>query len=99
MQIGQAAPQLPGANILTAFDSINQSLYTALATDPIIGALAKALPPPPKVSALFTGQNRPLNIPGLPAFLQLPGLPQPPAATGAKQTVTSSGRTVKSPFA
>ena len=96
IQIGQAAPQLPGANFAQAFDSINQSLYTALATDPIIGVLAKALPPPPKVSALFAGQNRPLNIPGLPPFPQLPGLPQQNPA--AQQTVTSGGRTVKSPF-
>jgi hypothetical protein len=37
-------------------DSANQQAYAAAAKDPLFGSLVKALPPPPKVSAFFSGQ-------------------------------------------
>jgi hypothetical protein len=77
MKIGQAAPQIPGQNILQAIDTINQAIYVAMTQDPIVGALAKAIPPPPKISAIFSQQVQQLQLPKLPIPLQLPFLVQP----------------------
>jgi len=59
----------PITNMLSALDSINSTIYTHLSQDPLLGALTKALPPPPKISTAFAQ---------LPA---LPGLPTLPKAT------------------
>ena len=45
-------PVLNGAN---AVDSMNQQIYVSMSKDPVFGPLVKAIPPPPKVSALFNG--------------------------------------------
>ena len=44
-------PQAAAANI----DNVSQQIYLNAAKDPILGPLIKAIPPPPKVSSLFTG--------------------------------------------
>jgi hypothetical protein len=77
MKIGQAAPQIPGQNILQAIDTINQAIYVAMTQDPIVGALAKAIPPPPKISAVFAQQAQQLQLPKLPFQLPLLVQPQP----------------------
>jgi hypothetical protein len=89
IRLGQAAPTLPGTNILAAVDSISQTLYTALATDPILGTFAKILPPPPKVSQL-----------ALPGILgrTLPPFPTLPIPGSREAVTTQTGARARSPF-
>jgi len=91
MKIGQANQQIPGQNIIQAIDTINQAIYTALATDPLIGVFAKAIPPPPKISAVFKQaqqqvqqQTQQLKLPF--PLIQLP-LVQPPTPPEKKPEV------------
>ena len=57
-QVTQAAAQI---------DSMNQSIYVSMAKDPVLGPLVKAIPPPPKVSAIFNGTFLNELTRGLPA--------------------------------
>jgi hypothetical protein len=51
-------PPAPPANVQAAannVDNMTQQVYVQMARDPFFGPLVKAIPPPPKVSALFNG--------------------------------------------
>ena len=97
MKISQAAPQIPGQNILKAIDDINQAIYNALASDPIIGPLAKAIPPPPKVSALIVQQTQQLKLPQLPPLPPLVA-PTPQQKPAAQQLARTETELIVSPF-
>ena len=49
------APPAQIQNVAGSMDNINQQIYTSMARDPILGPIVKAIPPPPKVSALLSG--------------------------------------------
>ena len=69
----------PITNMLSALDSINSTIYTYLSQDPLLGALTKALPPPPKISTAFA------QLPALPG---LPTLPSASAIFTAQQEIS-----------
>ena len=54
--MAQAPPAPPPVlSAASSVDSMNQQIYVSMSRDPLLGPLVKAIPPPPKVSALFNG--------------------------------------------
>jgi len=55
-----AQPQFPAPpaqinQVAGSMDNMTQQIYASAANDPIFGTLIKVIPPPPKVSSLFSG--------------------------------------------
>lgn len=99
-KVGQEVPKLPGIEIAQGIDAIGQTLYMMASQGPL-GIFTKAIPPPPKVSAIFAqgakaAQGKVPTIPGLPVP---PPFPLLPAAEAVKQTIVGAGgEKVVNPF-
>ncbi len=68
----------PLKSVSSTLDAINLTLFQGVSRDPLVGPLAKTIPPPPKISGVFTGQTGLPSLPGLPSIQGFPKLPPLP---------------------